>query len=381
MSFLSPVEVRASPVWLALADKESCNLMVVEITQSHLFDYAGLDEPTRAFVQDKAQRIHARLKRTAEDIIAIGQDLIEVKSRLGHGNYECWLKSEFEMSLWTANKFVQVAVRFKSVKFTDLPVSVLYELAAPSTPETVIQMIETGQVVPTLSAIREAKREMQTEHVPVRQFVDDVFPCFTQWQADNIALGLDRFGDVPVNEESEQEPEPIQEEKTPHNVHTLRVMGSSESPEWYTPQEIIDLVLGCLGEIDLDPCSNSHEQPSVRAGTLYTRDDNGLAYPWQGKVYLNPPYGSEIPGWIEKLVAEYETGNIEEAIALLPARIDTQWFQPLYAYPMCHVRGRLQFANAQNSAPFPSILVYLGRRSEKFIETFKDLGPIMRRIG
>lgn len=165
-------------------------------------------------------------------------------------------------------------------------------------------------------------------------------------------------------------------------AHIIRVMGSSESPEWYTPQAIVRLVQECLGEIDLDPCSNSHEHPAVPARMLYTKEDDGLAQPWRGKVYLNPPYGAEIPAWIEKLVHEYEAlDNVTEALALLPARIDTQWFQPLYAYPLCHIRGRLQFENAHYSAPFPSILVYLGNDAAKFIETFKDLGPIMRRIG
>lgn len=166
------------------------------------------------------------------------------------------------------------------------------------------------------------------------------------------------------------------------NEHVMQVMGSSESPEWYTPQEMVHLVLECLGEIDLDPCSNSHEFPNVPAHQLYTKEDNGLDKPWYGRVYLNPPYGSEIPAWIQKLVHEYEEAKtIEEAITLIPGRIDTQWFQPLYAYLMCHIRGRLQFENAQNSAPFPSILVYLGKQPDKFIATFKPIGPIMKRIG
>lgn len=170
--------------------------------------------------------------------------------------------------------------------------------------------------------------------------------------------------------------------KDQRDIHVMRVMGSSESPEWYTPQSVIDCVLACFSEIDLDPCSNSHEHPSVPAHTLYTRDDNGLAQDWHGKVYLNPPYGSEIPEWIRKLVYEYEvTGNVTEAIALLPGRIDTNWFQPLYEYVMCNVHGRLQFANSPYNSPFPAVIVYLGCRIENFIDTFKGLGPIMRRIG
>lgn len=162
------------------------------------FDYGSLDEPTRVFVQKKAQAIHARLKRTAEDIIAIGQDLLEVKEWLEHGQFKPWLQSEFQMSYPTAVNFMRVADRFgKNINFIHFPVSVLYELAAPSTPDTVIQMVETGQIPATSSAIREA-RQAEREHTPASEQVS----FFHQWQQDNLALDLDAFGDVP------SEPEP-----------------------------------------------------------------------------------------------------------------------------------------------------------------------------
>jgi N6-adenosine-specific RNA methylase IME4 len=138
--------------------------MVADVEQMALFDYASLDSDTRTFVQEKAQAIHARLKRTAEDVIAIGQDLIEVKDRLGHGLFMRWVELEFAMSQWIANKFIQVAKRKdKFVNLTNISVSVLYELAAPSIPDAVIEMVESGQVPATIPAIREAKREWQEE--------------------------------------------------------------------------------------------------------------------------------------------------------------------------------------------------------------------------
>lgn len=44
---------------------------------------------------------------------------------------------------------------------------------------------------------------------------------------------------------------------------------------------------------------------------------------------------------------------------LLPARTDTQWFHE-YIYGHAEIRfikGRLKFGNAQNNAPFPSMIV------------------------
>jgi len=164
--------------------------------------------------------------------------------------------------------------------------------------------------------------------------------------------------------------------------HTMDVMGSSKSPEWYTPPHIIELTLKLFGgTIDTDPCSNSKENPNVPATFLYTKEDDGLAQTWHGAVYMNPPYGTEIPQWVEALVSKYENGEIREAIALLPGRIDTQWFQPLYDYLICHIRGRLNYPQSKSATPFPSVIVYLGDNRTGFIEAFRELGPIMRRVG
>lgn len=101
------------------------------------FDYATLDAETRIVVQQRTGEIKSLLRRTATEIIDIGQKLSEVKQQLGHGNFRNWLKSEFDWGIWTATKFMQVAERFECVKFThlDIVVSALYLLASPSTPE------------------------------------------------------------------------------------------------------------------------------------------------------------------------------------------------------------------------------------------------------
>ena len=162
----------------------------------------------------------------------------------------------------------------------------------------------------------------------------------------------------------------------------MTVMGSSKSPEWYTPPHIIELTLKLFdGTIDTDPCSNSKEAPNVPATFLYTKEDDGLVQAWHGAVYMNPPYGTEIPRWVEALISKYESGKIREAITLLPGRIDTRWFQPLYDYLICHIRGRLNYPQSKSATPFPSVIVYLGDNRSAFIEIFKELGPIMRRVG
>ena len=155
------------------------------------------------------------------------------------------------------------------------------------------------------------------------------------------------------------------------NVHF-----SSESNEWTTPKTIVDRTIHLLGSIDLDPCSNSYITPNIPATKHYTIDDDGLSEFWHGRVYMNPPYGEEIGNWTEKLRTEYEEGRTTQGIALIPSRTDTEWFRGMDTFPRCNIWGRLKFSEYGNSAPFPSVVIYLGNNITGFIEIFCDIGSV-----
>jgi phage N-6-adenine-methyltransferase len=161
----------------------------------------------------------------------------------------------------------------------------------------------------------------------------------------------------------------------------MAVHFSSESDEWYTPRRVIDALVGWWGQIDLDPCSNSLDTPNVPAKHHMTSADNGLSLPWLGKVYMNPPYGREIAEWVEYLCDQYERGNIAQAVALVPSRTDTEWFSRMRDFPRCFIRGRLSFIGGNSPAPFPSVLVYLGKDVDGFVSAFGDMGDVYSRIG
>ncbi len=129
------------------------------------FDYDGLDSGTRAFVVQKTMETHGLLKRTAEHIIQIGQNLLSIKSSLGHGHFESWLQAEFAMTERQARRFMLVAERFgdKTDIMSVFPVTVPYELASPSTPDSVIEQVVEGRVAPTFYAIRSAKKAEQQD--------------------------------------------------------------------------------------------------------------------------------------------------------------------------------------------------------------------------
>ncbi len=101
------------------------------------FDYEKLDTDIRMVVQQRTSEIQNLMRRTNQEIIEIGQKLTDVKAQLGHGNFGMWLKAEFDWSVRTANRFMQVAESFKLVTVTNLDItaSALYFLASPSTPQ------------------------------------------------------------------------------------------------------------------------------------------------------------------------------------------------------------------------------------------------------
>jgi hypothetical protein len=168
---------------------------------------------------------------------------------------------------------------------------------------------------------------------------------------------------------------------TPTSQPTISIHFSSRSEEWYTPSEVIDRVIATLGTIDLDPCSNSRSRPVVPARNHFTKRDDGLSRQWFGRVFMNPPYGRDVKRWVAHLCAEHKCGRVTAAIALLHARTDTAWFSLFRDYTLCFVRGRLKFAGqgAGNSAPFPSVLAYLGPQPAAFASAFADIGTIYRQ--
>lgn len=160
-------------------------------------------------------------------------------------------------------------------------------------------------------------------------------------------------------------------------------MASTGNNERYTPDDVVALAVKVLGAIDLDPASCEEANQTVGARRIYTLETNGLAHDWRAEnVYLNPPYGDEIEAWMEKLVAEFEAGHFRAAITLVPARTDTAWFRRLRDFPKCFVSGRLKFKGpgiGENSAPFPSCVVYLGSDFIRFASTFTAIGDVYTR--
>jgi phage N-6-adenine-methyltransferase len=133
---------------------------------------------------------------------------------------------------------------------------------------------------------------------------------------------------------------------------------------WTTPDWIMERLYSVVGgHFDLDPCSpcKSQEHAPVRARRYYTEADDGLSRPWKGRVYMNPPYGRSISNWVSKAAEEALSGRARPVIALIPARVDTEWWHTsVVAAGACvtMLKGRIAFGGiGGTTAPFPSALI------------------------
>lgn len=135
-------------------------------------------------------------------------------------------------------------------------------------------------------------------------------------------------------------------------------MFSSAVDAWATPESFM-AVLRPEFTFDLDPCALP---VSAKAPRYFTPDDDGLSQPWDGVVFMNPPYGSGIGRWVAK--ARQEAARGATVVALIPARTDTRyWHEHVMtaASEIRLIRGRLHFGGdherTAHNAPFPSAVV------------------------
>lgn len=150
-----------------------------------------------------------------------------------------------------------------------------------------------------------------------------------------------------------------------------------KNDEWLTPPEI----MRPLGKFDLDPCSPIN-RPWPTASNHFTIEDNGLAQPWHGRVWCNPPFGREAVKWLRRMV---DHGN---GIALIPARTETAMFYETVwgvADAVLFIKGRPHFHHVDGSrAPFnsgaPICLVAYGIENVSCLDR-SGLGAVLPIIG
>lgn len=140
----------------------------------------------------------------------------------------------------------------------------------------------------------------------------------------------------------------------------------SLSDEWLTPPHVLE----ALGAFDLDPCACT-DQPWRTAAAQLTIADDGLDAPWEGRVWLNPPY-SVVEVWME-VMAQHDHGT-----ALVFARTEVRWWADFVwarASAILFLEGRLTFhrpggvpSKTGHNSGGPSALIAYGHHDAAVLE-------------
>lgn len=162
---MKPAVYEAPPDSIAAASDAS------GVSRSTLrYDYDQIAPGHRERVMRAAQVIHEAEQTVRENVFRVGEELNEVKKRLGYRQFGEWLRAEFDMSERTAERMMTVAKRLgdKTDTVSVFSDSVLYLLAAPSTPDEVRERVEakfneTG-IAPTRAEVKAVRDKIRQPH-------------------------------------------------------------------------------------------------------------------------------------------------------------------------------------------------------------------------
>lgn len=152
---------------------------------------------------------------------------------------------------------------------------------------------------------------------------------------------------------------------------------------WYTPAEITQAARAVMGGIDLDPASCADANEVIKANHYFTREDDGLAQDWFGKVWMNSPTDT-IGRFVDKFLAEWRRYHIEQAVVFTHNATEADWHQALSAsaFALCMPAGRIQHWRPAGSGTeyftpeWGQSIFYFGGNAEKFSTRFQEFGTV-----
>lgn len=167
-----------------------------------------------------------------------------------------------------------------------------------------------------------------------------------------------------------------------------RALLTSNRADWETPKATFEMLDGIF-HFGLDAAASPENAKCKRFLTddtryIYMPEYDALGVRWgemaEGQpVFLNPPYGRELPKWVEKAAVEGEDGVT--VVCLLPSRTGPKWFQDIIhprATTLTLLPGRIEFelhGEPLTVAPFDSSVVVFGPLTLEQLYQLGTQGP------
>lgn len=139
------------------------------------------------------------------------------------------------------------------------------------------------------------------------------------------------------------------------------------SDDYYTPKYIFDL-MGI--EFDVDVAAPEGGVPWIPARRFYTMGDDGLSQPWEGRIWMNPPYSKPGP-WVHRFI-----DVASEGVILVPVS-NSRWFDRLWESDLSIVSLNCgtRFVRGDETAHI-SYRTILCARGEECVEAISRIGRV-----
>jgi DNA N-6-adenine-methyltransferase (Dam) len=147
------------------------------------------------------------------------------------------------------------------------------------------------------------------------------------------------------------------------------------SDDYYTPRWVFD-AMGLT--FDLDVCAPPGGIPWIPAARYFTQADDGLAQPWDGRVWMNPPF-SGTGRWVDRFIAH---GN---GVCIIP-HSRSRWHARLWATDAAfvdpnseHAPSMFQFIRegVETNVYMP---VFMAAFGDECVEVLHHIGPVRRLV-
>ena len=138
---------------------------------------------------------------------------------------------------------------------------------------------------------------------------------------------------------------------------------------WGTPKEIFNFAQNKWGVFDLDAAAKENNK---LVKNYISESQDALKTSWiSNNTWLNPPYGRQMPKFIERALNQVLEGNTDRVVCLIASRTDTKIFQEVifpYASELYFIKGRIKFlknGEKVQGANYASVFVVFDQRRLK----------------